>query len=174
LGGAATLQLAREVSALGSPWLWFLVGAVAAVLMAMRQLRLALFIVVSTLTGATFNTVLKHGFARLRPDLVPHDVIVANASFPSGHAFGAAMVYLTLASLLTLRLEPWGARATLLALAIALTLAVGVSRVVLGVHWPSDVLAGWSAGSAWALAAWLIATVTGWFDRTSRSTPFHW
>lgn len=84
------------------------------------------------------------------------------------------MVYLTLSSLLTLRLEPWGARATLLALAIALTLAVGVSRVVLGVHWPSDVLAGWSAGSAWALAAWLIATVTGWFDRTSRNTPFQW
>jgi undecaprenyl-diphosphatase len=72
LGGAATLQLAREVSALGSPWfLWFLVGAVAAVLMAMRQLRLALFIVVSTSTGAAFNTVLKHGFARARPDLVP-------------------------------------------------------------------------------------------------------
>ncbi|PZO13422.1 MAG: PA-phosphatase [Burkholderiales bacterium] len=169
LGGAPVLQLAREVTALGSPWLLcLLVGGVAGVLMAMRQRRLAFFIVASTSAGALFNTALKQGFERARPDLVPHEVIVLNASFPSGHAFGAAMVYLTLAALLTLRLELRAPRAVLLALAIGVTLAVGVSRIALGVHWPSDVLAGWAAGSAWALATWLVANTTGWFDHNGR------
>lgn len=173
LGGASALQLAREVTALGSPWfLWLLVGSAAGVLAAMRQWRLALFIVVSTSAGGLFNTALKHAFERSRPELVPHEVIVANASFPSGHAFGAAMVYLTLAALLTTKLEPRPARAMVLTLAIGVTLAVGVSRVALGVHWPSDVLAGWAAGSAWALATWLIANGTGWFHRrTAREEP---
>jgi len=167
--GAQALQLVREVTALGSPWLLcLLVGGVAAVLMAMRQWRLALFIVVSTSAGALFNTALKQGFERARPDLVPHEVIVVNASFPSGHAFGATMVYLTLAGLLTLRLEPRAPRAVLLALAIGVSLAVGLSRIALGVHWPSDVLAGWAAGSAWALATWLVANATGWFEHNGR------
>jgi len=170
LGGASALQLAREVTALGSPWfLVLLVGGVGGVLFAMHQRRLATFIVVSTSGGALLNTGLKHVFERARPDLVPHEVIVANASFPSGHAFGAAMVYLTLAALLTFRMQPRAARVILLALAIGLTLAVGVSRVALGVHWPSDVLAGWAAGSAWALANWFIANATGWFDARDRS-----
>lgn len=165
LGGVPALQLAREVTALGSPWfLCLLVAGVASVLIAIRQRRLALFIVMSTSAGAVFNTALKLWFERARPDLVPHEVFVANASFPSGHAFGAAMVYLTLAALLTLRLAPWPARAILLTMAVGVALAVGVSRVALGVHWPSDVLAGWAAGSAWALATWLIANGTGWFD----------
>jgi undecaprenyl-diphosphatase len=79
------------------------------------------------------------------------------------------MVYLTLAALLTFRLQPRAARVILLALAIGVTLAVGVSRVALGVHWPSDVLAGWAAGSAWALSNWFIANATGWFDARDRS-----
>lgn len=170
LGGASALQLAREVTALGSPWfLVLLVGGVGGVLIAMHQRRLALFIVVATSGGALLNTGLKHAFERARPDLVPHEVIVANASFPSGHAFGAAMVYLTLAALLTFRMQPRAARVILLVLAIGVALAVGVSRVALGVHWPSDVLAGWAAGSAWALANWIIANATGWFDACDRS-----
>ena len=170
LGGASALQLAREVTALGSPWfLVLLVGGVGGVLIAMHQRRLALFIVVATSGGALLNTGLKHAFERARPDLVPHEVIVANASFPSGHAFGAAMVYLTLAALLTFRMQPRAARVILLVLAIGVALAVGVSRVALGVHWPSDVLAGWAAGSAWALANWIIANATGWFGARDRS-----
>ena len=163
LGGAPSLQPAREVTALGSPWfLLLLVGGVAAVLAAARHWRLALFIVAATSAGAVFNTGLKHLFARVRPDLVPHEVAVTNASFPSGHAFGAAMVYLTLAALLSQRIEQQAARALLLALAAGLVAAVGVSRVALGVHWPSDVLAGWAAGAAWAFASWLVAEATGW------------
>lgn len=158
LGGASALQLAREVTALGSPWfLMLLVGGVAAVVGAARHWRLALFVVAATSAGAIFNTGLKHVFARARPDLVPHEVIVANASFPSGHAFGAAMVYLTLTALLARRLEQWAARALLLLLAIGVAAAVGVSRVALGVHWPSDVLAGWAAGAAWVIASWWFA-----------------
>lgn len=169
LGGASSLQLAREVTALGSPWLLcLLVGGAAGVLMAMRQWRLAFFIVASTSAGSLFNSLLKQGFERARPDVVPHEVIVLNASFPSGHAFGAAMVYLTLAALLTIRMEQRAPRAVLLVMAIGVALAVGVSRVALGVHWPSDVLAGWAAGSAWALTTWLVANATGWFGRNGQ------
>ena len=170
LGGSTTLQLAREVTALGSPWfLMLLVGGSAGVLAASRHWRMAIFLVAATVAGAMFNTGLKQVFARARPDLVPHEVIVTNASFPSGHAFGAAMIYLTLAALLSRRIQQPAARTLLLVLAIGVTAAVGISRVALGVHWPSDVLAGWAAGAAWALASWTIADWTGWIARRSEA-----
>ena len=170
LGGSTTLQLAREVTALGSPWfLMLLVGGSAGVLAASRHWRMAILLVAATVAGAMFNTGLKQVFARARPDLVPHEVIVTNASFPSGHAFGAAMIYLTLAALLSRRIQQPAARVLLLVLAIGVTAAVGISRVALGVHWPSDVLAGWAAGAAWALASWTIADWTGWIARRSEA-----
>jgi len=130
-----------------------------------------MFLVAATVAGAMFNTGLKQVFARARPDLVPHEVIVTNASFPSGHAFGAAMIYLTLAALLSRRIQQPAARVLLLVLAIGVTAAVGVSRVALGVHWPSDVLAGWAAGAAWALASWMIAGWIGWLAPRSEAPP---
>lgn len=170
LGGSTALQLAREITALGSPWfLMLIVGGSAGVLAASRHWRMAMFLVAATVTGAMFNTGLKQVFARARPDLVPHEVIVTNASFPSGHAFGAAMIYLTLAALLSRRIQQPAARLLLLVLAIGVTAAVGVSRVALGVHWPSDVLAGWAAGAAWALASWTIADWTGWIAPRSKA-----
>ena len=95
-------------------------------------------------------------YARPRPDLVPHGTYVYSASFPSGHSTLSAATYLTLAVLIA-SLEPnRGTKAMVFVLAAAMVLAIGFSRVYLGVHWPSDVLAGWSLGAAWALAGWSV------------------
>lgn len=109
-------------------------------------------------SGLIASTLLKQGFDRSRPDLFPHDALVYTASFPSGHSMMAAITYLTLAALLA-RVLP--NRATkvffFLALAVIVTIGVGVSRIYLGVHWRSDVLAGWTVGASWALLFWIIA-----------------
>jgi undecaprenyl-diphosphatase len=109
------------------------------------------------------------GFDRPRPDLVPHETTVYTASFPSGHAMLAAVVYLTLGALLV-RVQPRRLlKLYLLGLAILLTVAVGASRVYLGVHWPTDVMAGWAIGAAWALLCWAAAL---WLQRRGQvETP---
>jgi undecaprenyl-diphosphatase len=97
---------------------------------------------------------LKDLYGRPRPELVPHGSYVYSASFPSGHSTLSAATFMTLAVLIA-SLEPnRGTKRMVFILAALLVLGIGFSRVYLGVHWPSDVLAGWCLGAAWALAAW--------------------
>jgi undecaprenyl-diphosphatase len=103
------------------------------------------------------SSILKLGTDRPRPDLVAHLVEVHTASFPSGHAMLSAVVYLTLGGLLSRVERPWRIKIHLLSVAVILTLLIGVSRVYLGVHWPTDVLAGWCAGATWAMLCWRVA-----------------
>jgi undecaprenyl-diphosphatase len=103
--------------------------------------------------------VLKEFFERPRPDLVPHGAEVFTASFPSGHAMMSAVVYLTLGALLARVETGLRVKAFVLSVSVLLTVLVGISRVYLGVHWPTDVLAGWTVGAAWAVMCWLIARV---------------
>lgn len=148
----------RDFTALGSMGVLGLVVAAAAGFLALaRRRRTAGFVLAACLSGALLSTGLKLTFARPRPDLVPHGAEVFTASFPSGHALLSALVYLTLAALVARTLQRRRLRLFVLALAAALTVLVGVSRIYLGVHWPSDVLAGWAAGAAWALAWWAAA-----------------
>ena len=107
-------------------------------------------------SGALLGNLLKLGFDRPRPDIVEHLTHAASSSFPSGHATLSAVTYLTLGALMA-RGQP-GARLKALVLggAILLTILVGFSRVYLGVHWPTDVLAGWCLGAAWAALWWLV------------------
>jgi undecaprenyl-diphosphatase len=123
-----------------------------------RKRGTALFVVLAVVGGAALETLLKVGFARPRPELVPHLVDVNSLSFPSGHAMMATITYLTLGVLLARAQERRRMKLYLLTVATFVALLVGISRIYLGVHWPTDVLAGWCVGAAWALACWLIAT----------------
>lgn len=164
-------QAAIDVSALGGytvVW-WLSVAAIGFLLVTRRRAEAAL------LTGAfagsaLLNAALKLFFHRARPDLVPHLTDVSNASFPSGHAMTSAATYLTLGVLLAHTQPRRAARIYIVALAIAITLAVGLSRLYLGVHWPSDVLAGWSVGAAWAIGFSLLARARNPVGR-ERTTP---
>ena len=148
----------RDITGLGGiAILTFITLASALYLFLINKKGLALYLLAAVGTGAMFSSLLKAGFDRPRPDLVPHDTIVYTASFPSGHSLIAAIVYLTLAALLAESQPRYRLKLYILSLAVVITLLIGISRVYLGVHWPSDVVAGWLGGSAWAFMFWIIA-----------------
>ncbi|MBI1417612.1 MAG: phosphatase PAP2 family protein [Limimaricola sp.] len=163
LGPPALAEAMRDLSALGSTLTLTLVAlAVAGWQWLAGRGRAAVLMLVAAGGGALVSTLAKIVIARPRPEVVPHLTFVDTASFPSGHSMMSAVVYLTLAVVLAHAETGKGQRMFALGLAILLTLGVGVSRVYLGVHWPTDVLAGWALGAAWALAVWLIV---GLIDR---------
>ena len=123
---------------------------------------MAVLLIVATLGALGLSTLLKNTIDRERPDLVPHHTRVYTASFPSGHSMLAASTFLTMGALLARVQRRKRMKAYILLVAITATLLVGLSRVYLGVHWPTDVLAGWTAGAAWALSCWLLAR---WLQR---------
>ena len=156
----------RDFTALGG------IGVLVAVTLAVigylvltRKRYAAITIVVAIVTGLMLSHALKWGFARPRPELVPHGQVVYTQSFPSGHAMLSALVYLTLGALLARTQACRGVRVYFLAVAGLLTAVVGVSRVYLGVHWPTDVLAGWVGGAGWALLCWLVIL---WLQRRGK------
>ena len=151
-------EIARDLTGLGGTAI--LTGvtlAVAGYLALVRKRAAAMLVLVAVGGGTALSTLLKLAFHRPRPDLVPHAVEVYTASFPSGHAMLSAVTYLTLGALLARVQAGWRVRAFVMGLSIMTTLLIGVSRVYLGVHWPTDVLAGWCIGSAWAMLCWLVA-----------------
>ena len=159
----------RDVTALGSQFvLVFVTLSVVGFLLLVRKRGAALLVFGSVLGGAILGDLLKLAFERPRPDLVPHGTLVLTASFPSNHAMLSAVTYLTLGALLARFHEKRTAKIYFLALAAILTALVGISRVYLGVHWPTDVLAGWSVGAAWAMGVWLIAL---WLQRRGDVAP---
>jgi undecaprenyl-diphosphatase len=150
-------EMARDVTALGgTAVLALMVLAVAGFLAMTRRSHAAVTVLVSVVGGVIVSQAAKLAFARPRPELVPHGAEIYTASFPSGHAMMAAVVYLTLGALLTRTQSGRRVKAYILTVAVILTLLVGASRVYLGVHWPTDVLAGWALGGTWALACWLV------------------
>ena len=169
LGPGWLEELGRDVTALGGVGiLGFLTLAVAGFLWLQGNRRSMWLMLAAVGSGQVLSSLAKHGFDRPRPDLVPHGMQVYTASFPSGHSMMAAITYLTLATLVARVLPTRALKAYVLVLAVLVTLAVGVSRVYLGVHWPTDVLAGWTAGAAWALAWWLVARWLGWRGAVER------
>ncbi len=147
-----------DITALGGVTVLAIVTALATgYLMARRRTAMGLFVAGAIVSGGAMSTLLKLIFARQRPDLVPHLIDVRSLSFPSGHAMNSAIVYLTLGALLARVEKRASVRVYLLSAAITLTLIIGFSRVYLGVHWPSDVIAGWCVGATWAVLSSLAA-----------------
>lgn len=154
-------KVAADITALGGGVVLTLVVLIVAGLLLIQRLWLtALAVALASLTGGMVVDLIKGQVLRARPDLVPHLVDVSGYSFPSGHATSSAVVYLTLATLAGQVMPDRAARLYLLVSAVLLVGAIGCSRVYLGVHWPSDVLTGWSFGTLWAL---------GWWTATARA-----
>jgi undecaprenyl-diphosphatase len=148
---------AEDITALGGPTvLGLTVLAVTGYLLLHGLYRNGLFVFVASAGGWVLNWILKAGFARARPDVVPHLREVMSSSFPSGHALISAAVYLTLGALLMRIAEGRLAKYYCIAIAMFVTFLVGLSRVFLGVHYPSDVIAGWLVGMSWALLCWAV------------------
>lgn len=150
-------SMVRDVTALGSTTVLTIVVAFVALLLASTgRWRTGVLVAAACASGSWANVLFKQAVARTRPDLVPHLMAETSNSFPSGHAANSAIVYLTLATLAWPLLRQGAARAFAMAAAAALVVAIGISRVYLGVHWPSDVLAGWLFGALWAITWWRI------------------
>jgi undecaprenyl-diphosphatase len=158
IGPSWVEDMARDVTGLGGAGiLTLLTLASAGFLVLQRSSHLAAYLLAAVASGTIVSTLLKFGFDRPRPELVPHGQVVYTSSFPSGHSMLSAVVFLTLGALLASGQSNLRMRAYLIGLAAFLTALIGMSRVYLGVHWPTDVLAGWTAGAAWALLCWALA-----------------
>ena len=142
LGGATVIGLA--------------VAAIVGFLLLQGMERTALFVFIASAGGWLLNNALKEVFARPRPHVVPHLHEVMSLSFPSGHAMTSAAVYLTLGAMLMRISERRLTKIYCMAIAMLATLLIGSTRVYLGVHYPTDVLAGWMIGMSWALLCWLV------------------
>jgi undecaprenyl-diphosphatase len=151
------VEMARDVTALGSfSVLAILLLAVVGYLLLAGRRRAAILVLIAVIGGDAISHLLKMGFERARPDIAAQAARVFTASFPSGHATLSAITYLTMGALLTRITPSHGIRIFFMSVALLLTLLVGLSRIYLGVHYPTDVLAGWCIGSAWALACWVV------------------
>ena len=174
IGPAWLEEMGRDVTALGSyAFLGFVFFSVLGYLVLIRKRSAALLMTAAVLGGAVLSTILKLGIDRARPDLVPHAARVFTASFPSGHATLSAVTFLTLGALLTRMHAERRIKVYFMALAVILTVAVGLSRLYLGVHYPTDVIAGWAVGAAWAILCWVAAVWLQQRGEVERPTASH-
>jgi undecaprenyl-diphosphatase len=162
-------EMMRDFTGLGGVAVLALLTAFAIVyLLLMERRRAALLVLIAVGGGMLLSSLSKAGFDRPRPDLVPHGSYVYTASFPSGHSMMSAVTYLTLGALLARTHARRRVKLFFLSTAVTVTLLIGVSRVYLGVHWPTDVLTGWAAGAVWAILCWLAAL---WFQQRGTLEP---
>ena len=162
-------EAVRDITALGSTVvLGIMLLIVTGYLFAAGKRHTGWFVLATVLSGAALNSLLKLAFARPRPDLVTPLTQVLTLSFPSGHAALSAICYLTLGTLLAQTQASRTIRIYFIVTAMLLTLLVGISRIYLGVHFPTDVLAGWCIGIAWAL---ICGAIMSRFQRSGTVEP---
>jgi undecaprenyl-diphosphatase len=169
VGPAWLQETARDVTSLGSTIaLGIITFAVAGYLFLARRSAVAWLMLSAVLGGVALNNLLKFAFARPRPDFVTHAARVFTTSFPSGHATLSAITYLTMGALLARIHSSLTIRIYLMLVAVFLILLIGMSRIYLGVHYPTDVLGGWCVGAAWAIGCWVL---TAWFQNRGQVEP---
>jgi undecaprenyl-diphosphatase len=155
-------EAVRDITALGGFTVVTLATLVGVLAFAFHgRLRHAAVLLGAVLLALVSSEGMKALYGRPRPDLVPHGSFVYSASFPSGHSTLSAATFLTLAMLISSLERRRRSKALVYVLALLLLATVGLSRVYLGVHWPSDVLAGWCLGAAWAFLAWVVLRAIG-------------
>ncbi|MCJ2185315.1 phosphatase PAP2 family protein [Novosphingobium beihaiensis] len=148
------VEIMRGITALGGAPLRSLFAVLAvAVLLALRLRREAVLLAFTVTGAAIVNSAAKALAGRPRPEIVPHLTAASGYSFPSGHSFNGAAIYIAMALTFAALSPRRAVRHTLIACAMALSVAIAWSRVWLGVHWPSDALAGWLGGAGWAFLA---------------------
>ncbi|MGD8395634.1 MAG: phosphatase PAP2 family protein [Candidatus Eiseniibacteriota bacterium] len=158
IGPPSFEEMVRDLSALGGTVVLTLVTVASVLYLWLASRRgVALSVAVAVGSGVALTMGLKEVIDRPRPELVPHGAYVISPSFPSGHSMMAAIVYLTVGILLAGVQPRRRLKLYVLGMSILVTVLVGLSRIYLGVHWPTDVLAGWSGGAAWAVLCWLVA-----------------
>jgi undecaprenyl-diphosphatase len=158
IGPAWITSVLVDLTALGGPvLLGLVVFSVVGFLLLQKRYWTAFFIFLTCGSGELVGYAMKSAFLRPRPTIVPHLREAFNSSFPSGHAMQSAIVYLTLGAVLMRIVEGRLTKIYTMGLAMLLTSLVGMSRVWLGVHYPTDVVAGWIVGMFWASVCWLIA-----------------
>lgn len=157
IGPPWILHAVRDVNSLGGVTVLAIMTILAtAFLLVSRRRAMAIYMLTSVMGGWAISNALKFGVSRPRPTVVPHLMDVYDLSFPSGHAMMSAVTYLTIAAMVSQGNLSLATRLFLLATAFVLTFAVGLCRIYLGVHYPTDVLAGWGAGSVWALCCYAV------------------
>lgn len=162
LGPVWVEELVRDITALGGVvTLTVVTLSVSGYLLLCRKRQTLAFVLAAIVGGFVLSLGMKTAFGRPRPDLALHAAAVHTASFPSAHSMLSAVAYLTLAALLAQVHPDRRIKIYMLSLGLMLTILIGLSRIYLGVHWPTDVLAGWAAGAAWAALCW----VTAWTIR---------
>ena len=173
LGPQWLVEAARDITALGSVAVLALATLAAAMFLVLRrEARSALVLILSIAGGVALSFVLKSGFDRPRPDLVAHEVATFTSSFPSAHSMASAVAYLTLGAVLARFETRLSVKVYVMTIAVLLAVIIGISRVYLGVHWPSDVLAGWTAGAAWALVCWFMVALVRHFRPRRESDSY--
>lgn len=150
-------EFMRDITSLGGTAFIVLITAiVVSYLVLIKQREKGIFLSLTVLTSSILCGMLKSAFDLPRPDVFPHEMLVSSSTFPSGHTFTGSVAYLTIAFLISQFQVKSATKVFGFSVSVLISLLIGISRISLGVHWPSDVMAGWSLALGWCSLCWII------------------